>query len=183
MKNGKIVLAEIGVGPLSMAFGKLVWDRPDLEVLMFEPHPKYYADIVKECNGRPNVKIFNYAIGDFDGESFFYDDETSSSLDGIQSPIIQNDTPERNKNKIKVNVRKISNFDDGSIDYLRLDTEGAEWFTLKHLVSRPKQITVEIYNDLATYINPYLLEIEQWAATNGYTRVAVQDSDFIYERN
>jgi|688.fasta_scaffold556287_2 FkbM family methyltransferase len=182
MKNGKTVLAEIGVGPLSMAFGKLVWDRPDLEVLMFEPHPKYYADIVKECNGRPNVKIFNYAIGDFDGESFFYDDETSSSLDGIQSPIIQNDTPERNKNKIKVNVRKISNFDDGSIDYLRLDTEGAEWFTLKHLVSRPRQITVEIYNDLATYINPYLLEIEQWAALNGYTRVAVQDSDFIYER-
>ena len=44
MKNGKIVLAEVGVGPVSMAFGKLVWDRPDIEVLMFEPHPKYYSE-------------------------------------------------------------------------------------------------------------------------------------------
>ncbi|TWW08798.1 hypothetical protein E3A20_20690, partial [Planctomyces bekefii] len=59
-------------------------------------------------------------------------------------------------------------------------TEGAEWFCIKHLVSRPKQIVVEIYNDLGTYINPHLFEIAEWAAANGYKRTSVHDSDFIY---
>jgi len=178
MNNNKTVLAEIGVGPLSMAYGRLFWDNPDVEILMFEPHPLYYSDLMKDCKGRPNVKIFNVAIGDREGEMNFYDNGTSSSLIDSISPSNQ-----ANSKVINVQVKKISIFDTGQIDFLRIDTEGYEWFAIKHLVSRPKQIVVEIYNDLATYINPYLHEIEQWMAQNGYSRKAMVEGDFIYERN
>ncbi len=181
MRDGKIVLAEVGVGPLSMAYGRLFYDRPDMHVLMFECHPEYCKALRADIGGRLNVELFEVAIGDEPGKATFYDEGTSSSLAGVASPSEQHKGAHERKS-YEVEVRRFSDFDKGDIDHLRIDTEGAEWFCLKHLVSRPQQIVVEIYNDLATYINPYLYEINEWAAANGYQRVAVQDSDFIYQR-
>ena len=180
MNNGKTVLAEVGVGPLSMAYGALLWDRPDIELLMFEPHPVYFRQLVEAAGARQNVKLFNVAIGDENGTMLFCDDGTSSSLVGVESPKIQH-YGLAGKTNFSVDVRRISEFDHGQIDLLRVDTEGAEWFCLKHLVSRPKQIVVEMYNDLATYINPFLYEIEGWAKQNGYKKVQIADSDFVYQ--
>ncbi len=181
MRDGKTVLAEVGVGPMGMAYGALFWDRPDMHILMFEPHPVYAAGVRAAAADRPNVELFEVAIGDEPGKATFYDEGTSSSLAGVASPSEQHKGVHECKS-YEVEVRRFSDFDKGDIDHLRIDTEGAEWFCLKHLVSRPKQIVVEVYNDLATYINPYLYEINEWAALNGYQRVAVQDSDFIYQR-
>ena len=177
-KDGKIVFCEVGVGPLSMANSFLLADNPNYEILAFEPHPVYYNDFLKAVGSRPNVKIHNVAIGDENGEAEFYDNATSSSLVGIESTTQKNDK----LNKFKVQVRKFSEFDPGNISVLTLDTEGSEWLALKHMISRPQQITVEIYNDLATYINPYLFEIEEWAKNNSYKRVQVANSDFIYRK-
>ncbi len=181
MRDGKTVLAEVGVGPLSMAFGALYWDQPNMHVMLFEPHPTYAADLRAASAGRLNVELYEVAIGDAPGRATFYDEGTSSSLAGVASPSEQHKGSHERKS-YEVEVARFSDFDKGDIDHLRIDTEGAEWFCIKHLVSRPQQIVVEIYNDLATYINPYLYEIEQWAEQNGYKRVAVQDSDFIYQR-
>lgn len=181
MRDGKLVIAEVGVGPLGMAFGALVWDRPDIHMLMFEPNPGYYAEVFAAANGRPNVELFNVAIGDVNGRLKLYDEGTSSSLEGVASPFAQHHKVDpATKRFFEVDVRRFSEYDKGDIDILRVDTEGAEWFCIKHMVSRPKQIVVEIYNDLATYINPYLFEIAEWAAANRYVRSAVHDSDFTY---
>jgi FkbM family methyltransferase len=182
MINGKTVLCEVGCGPLSMCYGKLVWGNPNLHVILFEPHPKFYADLKQEANGLSNVEVHNVAIGDENGVLKFVEDGPSSSLNGVDSPLVQHRGDLYKKdNVIDVQVRKISEFDFGQIDILRVDTEGAEWFCLKHLKSRPKEIVVEIYNDLATYINPYLFEIEAWAKQNNYKRY-ISEGDFIYVR-
>lgn len=181
MRDGKIVLAEVGVGPLGMAYGALFWNRPDVHCLMFEPNPVFYAEVKAAAGTRENVELYNVAIGDKTGVMELSDEGTSSALIGVASPSVQH-RGDIKRNTFKVDVRRISDFDKGDIDHLRVDTEGAEWLCIKHLVSRPKEIVVEIYNDLATYINPHLYEIEEWAAANGYQRAAVQDSDFIYVR-
>ena len=180
MINGKTVLCEVGCGSLSMTFSALVWDRPDIEILAFEPNPEFYAEIAEAAKGRLNVALHNMAIGDENGEMDFLVDGTSSTLVGTASPIAQHHGKQEGQ-VVKVQVRKISEFDHGQIDLLRLDTEGSEWFCLKHLVSRPKQIVVEMYNDLATYINPRLFEIERWCKDRGYKKMQVRDSDFIYQ--
>ncbi len=182
MRNGRLVIAEVGVGPLGMSYGALMWNRPDVHMVMFEPHPVYYAENLKAANGRPNVELYNVAIGDTDGRLKLFDEGTSSSLEGVASPFAQHHGADRIKTGIEVDVRRFSQFDKGDIDILRVDTEGNEWACLKHMISRPKQIVVEIYNDLGTYINPHLFEIAEWAKREGYTRASVQDSDFVYVR-
>lgn len=181
MRDGKIVLAEVGCGPLTMCYGALFWDRPDAIIQLFEPHPVYAAQIRAAAAGRPNVELYEVAIGDEPGKLTLYDEGTSSSLAGVASPSEQHKGAHARKG-YEVEVRRFSDFDKGDIDHLRIDTEGAEFLCLKHLVSRPEQIVVETYNDLGTYINPYLYEICEWASQNGYRRAAVQDSDFIYIR-
>jgi len=184
MRNGKIVIAEVGVGPLPMSYGALMWSRPDIHMIMFEPRPDYYLENLKAANGRPNVELYNVAIGDDDGRLKLYDEGTSSSLEGVASPFAQHHKADPNtKPYFEVDVRRISHFDKGDIDILRVDTEGHEFACLKYLVSRPQQIVVEIYNDLATYINPHLYEINEWAAANGYKRQLVHDSDFTFIRS
>lgn len=180
MRNGKLVLVEVGVGPLPMAFIATCWNRPDLHLIAFEPNPIYYAEVLAAANGRPNVELYNVAIGDENGRLSLYDEGTSSSLVGVPSPFAQHHGPDRGAKTVEVDVRRISDYDTGDWDILRVDTEGSEWMCLKHLVSRPKQIVVEIYNDLATYINPHLFEITQWAREQGYRLSEIRDSDFIY---
>ena len=181
MRNGKLVLAEVGVGPLSMAYIATLWDRPDIHLIAFEPNPIYYREVLAAVGVRTNVEMYNVAIGDENGKLKLYDEGTSSSLEGVSSPFAQHHKADPTKKPFfEVDVRRMSEFDKGDIDILRVDTEGAEWFCIKHLVSRPKQIVVEIYNDLATYINPHLYEISEWAEANGYRLQSIQDSDFIY---
>lgn len=181
MRDGKIVLAEIGVGPPSMCYGLLFADKPGTYIQLYEPHPVYCAQLRGAIAGRPNVELFEVAIGDEPGTMELCDEGTSSSLVGVSSPSQQHrGTIDRKTHTVK--VERLSAFDKGDIDHLRLDTEGHEWSALKYLVSRPEQIVVEIYNDLGTYINPHLYEIVEWAAANGYVRAHVADSDFIFLR-
>ncbi len=182
MINGKIVFCEIGVGPLGMAFSALHWHRQDMEFMMFEPHPIFYKELAEAARGRSNVEIHNVAIGDEDGTMELFDEGTSSALTNMASPVEQHfHKPAEGKNKFKVGVKRLLNYDYGQIDMLRIDTEGAEWFALKHMISRPRHITIETHNDIATYINPHLYEIWHWAKENKYSLTGIHEGDFIYE--
>ena len=181
-------IAEIGVGRIDVAFGALYWHNetdgiPDYEIMMFEPHPLYHRMLDEAGGSKSNVELYNVAIGDKEGEMKLVDAATSSHLEGVSSPIKQKDkTDELTGDVYTVKVEKISKYDKGDIDYLRVDTEGNEWFALKHLISRPKMIVVETHNDEATYINPYLFEIKKWMTENKYKCTLVKDGDHTFER-
>ena len=177
-------LYEIGVGHLGVAYGALLWDNPEWEVVMFEPHPVYYKDILNAIIDKKNATVHNVAIGDFNGEVEFFEKETSSFIKDINSPILQTGhSTEQSLNSFAVQVKKISEFDNGDIDYLRVDTEGAEYFVLKYLKSRPEIINIETHGDNAQFINPYLYEIEEWMEKNNYSKTSIDNCDSIYKRN
>lgn len=179
------VIAEVGVGHLGVAYGALLWDKPDVEILMFEPHPEYFAEIKAAAAGRSNVKLFNVAIGDKDGKTNLYLRQTSSYLEEINGQsVIDQGHPHlhREDDKVEVDIKTFDQFDPGNINYLRVDTEGGEWFVLKHLKSRPEVISIETHDSRAAYINPYLWEIEQWMGLNGYEKVNVDEMDTIYKK-
>lgn len=181
MRDGKIVVAEVGVGPPEMCRGLLMCDRPNIHVLLFEPNPGYCARLRIAIGDRKNVELYEVAIGDEPGELDLLDEGTSSALVGTASPVSQH-RGEIECNRFKVKVDRFSTFDKGDIDVLYVDIEGSEWMCLKHMTSRPQQITVEVYNDIATYINPYLYEICEWAEKNGYKRTAVHEGT-LFSRN
>ncbi len=182
MKDGKTVLVEVGIGPVPMSFLALHWDNPNVECIGFEPHPEYFAAIKAAAGDRPNVHLHNVAIGDEPGKMQLSLEGTSSALVGVASPFAQHHGAAREFKTHEVEVRRISDFDTGQIDHLRIDVEGAEWSCLKHLVSRPQQLVIEMYNNLATYINPHLFEICEWAQANGYQIVSIRDGDFTFQR-
>ena len=76
---------------------------------------------------------------------------------GSNSPIVQN--PANSLEfidglpRFKVQSKTIKEIDNGKIDILLLDCEGAEWFILENLISRPYAISIELF-DGQYYKNP-----------------------------
>ena len=89
MRDGKIVLCEVGCGPVNMTFGSTVWSKDDVHVMLFEPHPRYAADLRVAAAGRDNVELHEVAIGDEPGKLQLSDEGTSSSLAGRIAVTVQ----------------------------------------------------------------------------------------------
>ena len=187
MRNGKTHLCEIGVGRIDVAYGALVWHRDDHFVSMYEPHPIYHR-ILNEAGGyKDNVELHQVAIGKESGRVKLYDEATSSFLETCDSPYSQNlkskgEEEKEPKEFFMVDVEPFDKFDKGDIDHLRLDTEGGEFYVLEKLISRPELIVLETHNHIASYINPFLYEIEEWMVENNYVKVSVDSGDSIYRR-
>jgi len=80
--------------------------------------------------------------------------------------------------KFSVKAILFSEIDKGSFDLISIDIEGAEWFVIKHLVSRPNVISVETHGKY--YTNPYLYEIKSWMKTNNYEEWYKDESDTVF---
>ena len=117
--------ANLGMATL---FFKFVYPR--CRITGFEPDPATFellkANIVN--NRLENVERFNVALWSEDGAIDFF----SNSFDP-GSLLMSTNASRMNTPAIKVPARRLSEFIDGEIDYLKLDVEGAELQVLKDL--------------------------------------------------
>jgi FkbM family methyltransferase len=156
------------------------------ECWLFEANPHIYQQLVQAYGNRKNFHIHNIAIADYDGEIEFSCNGDSSYISDVRSPASFGskeylDTFE----KIKVQCKRICNFEkEIKIDILLLDMEGAEYFVLKHLISRPKSIIIEMQSSNRAYINPYYNEILKWLNENKYELKGKNniEEDWIFEK-
>ena len=83
------------------------------------------------------------------------------------SPVLVNEGYLPNEqDKFAVKATTFSTIDDGTIALLSIDTEGSEWYVIKHLISRPMVISVETHGN--AYVNPFLANIKNWMSGEGY---------------
>lgn len=177
------VVFEIGVGHVNYSRSRQYW--PTSECHMFEPVKTYYDGICNEISTYPNVFAHNVAIYDKNENLKFWLSNAESTIDGLNSPLAQQNFLPLNQippDKTIVVGKMITEFDRGNIDLLLLDMEGAEWFALKHLISRPKVIVVEMYVQNSAfnngyYENPYTTEIKTWMSNNSYESFWHHDAD------
>jgi len=132
--------------------------------------------------GRAHVTIVPYAMSDKRETVTFYRRAASTFLAALPStPAMVNDgyvpAPE---DAFTVESLLFSDIDDGSIDVLSIDIEGAEWFVIKHMVSRPTVLSVETHGNM--YDNPFHREILSWMDTNGYEILYYDNSDTAFVR-
>jgi FkbM family methyltransferase len=173
-----MVVYEIGVGPVELCRSKEHWGKA--ECVLFEPASFYYKEIVQQASEHPNVQVHNIAIYDYDGYCEFIENSQMSFIKGLNSPQVQFGIHD-GLHRI-CPCAKISKFDKGNIDLLLLDMEGAEWFVLKYLISRPDKIIVE--TELASrYKNPFLEEIQTWMQINGYHNTDTIGADTVWEKS
>lgn len=173
-------VAEVGVY-LPETSNILYFIQDNIKATLVEVHPEIIPKIKACFSDYPKVTLYPYAVWDkvctlkFNGVgASTFANELSSS------PAIINDNYlESSKIKeFEAQAVTFDKIDDGTIDLLSVDIEGAEWFVLKYLVSQPLVISIE--TRWGKYSNPYLTNIEQWMIAQDYIPWYRYRSDMVY---
>lgn len=186
-------VVEVGTfNPGSLQVLPFVFDR-ECKIQLFEPQPQC-IDRLKEFLGKAtHVEINEVAIGEDYGQATLCVPQTrprcpdagsSAFLEGVHSPYSAREEAGRPETleQIRVEVAPLSDFDDGTIQAISIDTEGNEWPVIKTMVSRPAVIGVEIMGPMG-YENQNKALIESWMQDNGYEPHLVGKTDVIYVRS
>ena len=150
---------------------------------LVEPDPHSCSLINDMFSEQRNITLHQVALCDFSGNVELVQRDASTFVSTIQSsPSIVNDEYDiQEKDKFTVVAKTFNEIDDGSIDLISIDTEGSEWFVIKHMVSRPEVISIETHG--ALYTNPYIREITNWMKENQYSIWYIDKSDSVYIKN
>jgi len=93
-----------------------------------------------------NVEVLHGAIADTPGfvEMNWVGDSTFTT--GVASPFSMNPQKKKSKATFVAPCERFSEIDDGTIDTLIVDIEGAEWFVIKHMKSKPLVVSLETHS-------------------------------------
>ncbi len=150
------------------------------DAILVEPHPEALKQIKSYFEGYDNIKLYPVAIFDYNGRLKLSKAKSSTFVSTLpKSPALVNDYYERDdSNTFEVDCVIFDEIDNQSIDLLSIDIEGAEWYVLKNLKSRPKVISIETHGKF--YSNPFLKEINKWIDENDYQVWYKTMSDTVY---
>lgn len=150
------------------------------EVVMFEPQPEGFAALKEEFGGLANVTLHNVALVDVAGPALLHRPKDRCVGDAFIHGAV---TPgHRHRDTVMVEGRWFSDYDDGSFDLVQIDVEGADWWVIKHMVSRPKILVVEWKIPKLKWANACQREINEWAKANGYTGQPFASNDRAFIR-
>jgi len=178
-------ICEVGVNsPAKCSIAGLI---PAAErTILVEPLPWLALELE---NAFPTANVYQCAIGDKVAIGKLYDRGEGSWIDQVpegcapdehvrHSHMVREKFEARFVRPIQINT--MDSIDDGKIDVLCVDVEGAEWFIIKHMKSRPKLIRLETHFSHSEYVNPHIKEIDMWMAENGYCAIIQDVSDTLW---
>jgi len=127
-----------------------------------------------------DIHVFPVAIWDHNGVIKLSKAAASTFVSTLKaSPALINDQYQVDeKNTFEVPCKVFSEIDDGTFDLLSVDIEGAEWYVIKNMVSRPKIISIETHGKY--YVNPFIIEINSWLEKEGYQVWYKDGSDTVF---
>jgi len=150
-----------------------------VKATLVEADPDTVIKIKDYFAGYP-IEVVPVAVWDSNGVIKLSKAAASTFVTQLQSsPAIVNDHYQvSEENTFEVPCLKFSEIDDGTIDLLSVDIEGGEWYVIKHLISRPKVISIETHGKY--YTNPFITEIESWMAKEDYVTWYKDLSDTVF---
>ena len=172
-------VAEVGVWhPYTSNIYSFIKDG--VKTMLIEPDPSSVTLIKSQFAQNTNLSLHEVAICDFNGDIDLYQKGSSTFLSILNNtPALVNDKCNiHTSEKFSATAKKFSDLDNGEIEVLSIDVEGSEWFVLKHMLSRPKIISIETHGGI--YTNPYMDEIADWMERHNYIIWYKNASDTIY---
>jgi FkbM family methyltransferase len=147
---------------------------------LVEADPDNIELIKQRFSGYNNVRIHGKAVYNREGRVKLSRAEASTFISELEkSPALINDSYVRSSdNEFEADCVLFSSIDDGTIDLLSIDIEGAEWYVLSEMLSRPKVISIETHGKY--YTNPFLPQIHQFMIDSGYNEWYLDSSDTVY---
>ncbi|MEC8882504.1 MAG: FkbM family methyltransferase [Pseudomonadota bacterium] len=128
---------------------------PRAHILCFEPDDFLFSILKRNIvnNNLQNVELHNCALGGEDGECILYSSNDRHLSGGLGNSIkpdwgIQ-ESPHLYDNSKKVQVKRLSPFINGKVDYLKIDVESAECdviFEIREKLHLIKQLHVEVHS-------------------------------------
>ena len=142
-------------------------------MFVFEPDNHTFSLLTQNLNTNnvQDVEMNNMAISDFDGKLSFY------NMEGAKSSVAMSTIKGRIPNGIEsiVKATRLSNYINETIDFLKMDIEGAELSVLKELVKSDKlkyvkQMVIEYHHHIKEHEDHF-----------SHTLELLEDADFGYQ--
>ena len=117
-------------------FSREILKNQNTNVIAFEPLPLCQENL-KQLNQIYNSRFifFEYALSNKQGFDYINFGEKNSALASLEKNINIDDIDKINKNKVKIELKKLNNFIDDdifkNIDFIKIDTEGHEFKVLE----------------------------------------------------
>ena len=139
-----------GIGISTLYFKSLY---PQATVLCFEPDNKSFEMLQEnvEKNRLENIELFNYALSTKEGNAKFFGQLFSDFADNRGSSLIEEWACQRKENDFtEVTTKKLSDYINKPIDFLKLDAVGCEEQILEELENAGKlslisEMAIEMY--------------------------------------
>jgi FkbM family methyltransferase len=108
--------------------------QPSIQIMTFEPVPFVFKSLKNALEPYSNVQLFNYALSDQSGTAVFHYYPEADGLSGFYyREVLRGDHPD--PLILEVNQTTLDVFCESKginkIDFIKIDTEGAEWKILK----------------------------------------------------
>jgi FkbM family methyltransferase len=155
----------------------LILKYPELQCYFVEPNP-ICNNKLKSVYDKPQYKIYDFAIGDYEGSSDLYcnGSHITENDNGLLSTIIKEETKRwGNKEKwelVKVDVKKYP-FHDIHFDFISIDAEGMDEAILKQIdLSKTYILCIEwnskheSFLEIDSYCRKFSMELLHKNSTN-----------------
>ncbi len=154
--------------------------KKGIPTTLIEADPNYMQQCKDYFAKYPQVKYVEAAVYDKKGTIELCRKASSTFISSLDaSPALVNDGYQvADEDKFTAQSITFDEVDDGQIDLLSVDIEGAEWYVIKHMTSRPPVISLETHGKY--YVNSKIIEISTWMAKNDYQIWYKDRSDTVY---
>lgn len=180
------VVCEVGVNEPDKCSFAWCDEIKGISVLLVEPLP-WCAENLRQAF--PNATVIEAACGPEKGTTRLFDRGEGSWIEQVP----EGSAPDEHRNHSNMKrqefearfiretkVVRFADIDPGDIDILCVDIEGAEWFVIQQMISRPRLVRVETHFSHSGYENPHLKEIKERMADRGYRELMQDVSDTLW---
>jgi len=183
-------VAEVGVNEPDKC-SLLPFIHEGVPTLLVEPLPWCVKNLRSAFEGKP-VEVIEGVAGDKEGSVSLYDRGEGSWIEDVPKGAAPDEHKAHsgmqreifNPNYVRtVQSYKWSALDSGDIDVLCVDTEGAEWFVVREMISRPALVRCEMHFTHSGWQNPYTSQICQKMVDMGYVVIGEDVSDVLWARD
>ncbi len=145
---------------------------PKAEIIGFEANPRTFCILEKniEQNKLSEVSVYNYAVGDVNGEITFYVSKDENAYSWGDSAVKMSWQTGDSTKKIVVPSVRLSSYLDKPVDLIKMNIEGSEEMVLREIESKLQlvaQIVVQYHKTDVSERND-LFDILDLLIRNGY---------------